>query len=112
MAVWLAYMAVWLAYVAVWLAYVVVWLCSHRAIERATRFRAKRQNRGAVVTEAGSSLRRIDFCITQRKAQRPSRFCNESQKEEEKLRAAERRGNNWIDGLLPESQGHNLAVTV
>ena len=33
--------------------------------------------------EAGSHLRLIDGCITQLKAQGPSRTCNESQKEEE-----------------------------
>ena len=31
--------------------------------------------------EEGSYLRLIDFCITQLKAQRPSRFCNESKEE-------------------------------
>jgi len=35
------------------------------------------------VTEAGSYLRLIDSCITQLKAQRPSRTCNESKEEEE-----------------------------
>ena len=34
-------------------------------------------------TEAGSYLRRIDSCITQLKAQGPSRTCNESKAEEE-----------------------------
>jgi len=34
-------------------------------------------------TEAGSHLRLIDSCITQRKAQGPSRTCNESKEEEE-----------------------------
>ena len=34
-------------------------------------------------TEAGSYLRLIDSCITQRKAQGPSRTCNESKEEEE-----------------------------
>ena len=33
--------------------------------------------------EAGSYLRLIDSCITQLKAQRPSRTCNESKEEEE-----------------------------
>jgi len=33
-------------------------------------------------TEAGSYLRRIDSCITQLKAQGPSRTCNESKAEE------------------------------
>ena len=40
-------------------------------------------NRCVVVTEAGSYLRLIDFCITQLKAQGPSRTCNESKEEEE-----------------------------
>ena len=35
-----------------------------------------------VVTEAGSYLRLIDSCITQLKAQGPSRTCNESKEEE------------------------------
>ena len=34
-------------------------------------------------SEAGSYLRRIDSCITQLKAQGPSRTCNESKEEEE-----------------------------
>jgi len=34
-------------------------------------------------TEAGSYLRRIDSCISQLKAQGPSRTCNESKEEEE-----------------------------
>ena len=41
------------------------------------------ENRCVVVTEAGSYLRLIDFCITQLKAQGPSRTCNESKEEEE-----------------------------
>ena len=36
-------------------------------------------------TEAGSCLRLIDSCITQRKAQGPSRTCNESKEEEEEV---------------------------
>ena len=38
-----------------------------------------------MVTEAGSHLRLIDSCITQRKAQAPSRTCNGSQEEKEDL---------------------------
>ena len=41
------------------------------------------ENRCVVVTEAGSYLRLIDFCITELKAQGPSRTCNESKEEEE-----------------------------
>jgi len=36
-------------------------------------------------TEAGSYLRRIDSCITQLKAQGPSRICNESKEEQEEV---------------------------
>ena len=36
-------------------------------------------------SEAGSYLRRIDSCITQLKAQGPSRTCNESKEEEEEV---------------------------
>ena len=39
--------------------------------------------RCVVVTEAGSYLRLVHFCITQLKAQGPSRTCNESREEEE-----------------------------
>ena len=35
-----------------------------------------------MVTEAGSYLRLMDLCITQLKAQGPSRTCNESKEEE------------------------------
>jgi len=35
-----------------------------------------------VVTKAGSYLRLVDFCITEVKAQGPSRTCNESEEEE------------------------------
>ena len=42
-----------------------------------------RLTRCVVVTEAGSYLRLIDFCIPQLKAQGPSRTCNESKEEEE-----------------------------
>ena len=38
---------------------------------------------GICGTEAGSCLRLIDSCITQLKAQGPSRTCNESKEEEE-----------------------------
>ena len=37
---------------------------------------------GVVVTEAGSYLRLIDSCITQLKAQGPSRTCNESKEKD------------------------------
>ena len=36
-----------------------------------------------MVTEAGSYVRLIDSCITQLKAQGPSRICNESKEEGE-----------------------------
>ena len=38
-----------------------------------------------IVSEAGSCLKLIDSCITQRKAQGPSRTCNKSKEEEEDL---------------------------
>ena len=41
------------------------------------------QESGFVLTEAGSYFRLIDSCITQLKAQAPSRTCNESKEEEE-----------------------------
>ena len=46
--------------------------------------------RGVVVTEAGSYLRPIDSCVTQRKAQGPSGTCNESKEEEEALTRPQR----------------------
>ena len=48
-------------------------------------FQQKPKNRGVLVTEAGSHFRLIDSCITQFKAQGPSRTCNESKEEEEGL---------------------------
>ena len=41
------------------------------------------ENRGVLVTEAGSYLRLIDSCITQRKAEGHCRTCNGSKEEEE-----------------------------
>ena len=49
--------------------------------------------RGIPVSEAGSYLRLVDSCITQLKAQGPSRACNES-KEEEDIPTHERMGGN------------------
>ena len=51
-----------------------------------------------VVTEAGSYFRLIDSCITQLKAQGPSRTCNESKEEETKNTPSER--DFFIDNLL------------
>ena len=48
------------------------------------------ENRGVVVTEAGSYLRLIDSCVTQLKAQGPSRTCNESKSGEEEDRGRQR----------------------
>jgi len=45
-------------------------------------------------TEAGSYLRLIDSCITQLKAQGPSRTCNESKEEEEEHISSERSGGH------------------
>ena len=47
----------------------------------------------------GSYLRLIDSCITQLKAQGPSRTCNESKEEEEKVR-----------GHLPRRPVRNLVL--
>ena len=45
-----------------------------------------------MVTEAGSYLRLIDFCITKLKAQGPSRTCNESKEDEKKHLRGEQGG--------------------
>ena len=50
---------------------------------------AKAENRGVVVTEAGSYLRLMDSCITQLKAQGLSRTCNKSKEEEKAM------GQRW-----------------
>ena len=55
------------------------------------------------VTEAGSNLRLIDSCITQLKAQGPSRTSNESKEEEEKDCAARARG---VRPVLSASRRH------
>jgi len=50
-------------------------------------------------TEAGSFLRHIDFCITQLKAQGPSRTCNESKEEEEEEE------DTWLETLVSPGRG-------
>ena len=50
---------------------------------RDKRISAKPENRCVVVTEEGSYLRLVDVCITQLKAQGPSKTCNESKEAEE-----------------------------
>jgi len=60
------------------------------AVESDARFvlpPATAENRGVVVTEAGSYLRLIDSCICQLEAQGPSRTCNERNKEEDEVEA-------------------------
>ena len=62
-----------------------------------------------VVTGAGSYLRLIDVCITQLKAQGPSRTCNESEEEEEEPRGGgeatitsaplEAYSRTWVTGV-------------
>ena len=64
-----------------------------------------KSNRCVVVTEEGSYLRHIDFCITQLKAEGPSRTCNES-KEEEEEKSGPGSGPGFqvpagLDGVLP-----------
>jgi len=51
-------------------------------------------------TEAGSYLRLIDSCITQLKAQRPSRSCNESTEEEEEALLLEFLGAEGVADAL------------
>ena len=67
---------------------------------RRTRAIRARIDRGCVVvTEAGSYLRLIDFCITQLKAQGPSRTCDESKEEEEtKNRSRQEAGGRRVQG--------------
>jgi len=52
--------------------------------------------------EAGSYLRLIDSCITQLKAQGPSRTCNESKEEEEGFRRGKPRAP-WEAARLRDS---------
>ena len=66
-------------------------LVSNKVEEEVTSFTSL-QNRGVVVTDAGSYLRLIDSCITQLKAQGPSRTCNESKEEEKKKNLPNARG--------------------
>ena len=54
--------------------------------------------RVCLVTEEGSYLRLIDFCITQLKAQGPSRTCNESKEEEQALASASVLGVAVLEG--------------
>ena len=74
-------------------------------------------------SEAGSYLRRIDSCITQRKAQGPCRTCSESNEEKRRALTSEagyvspmirfrgkREQLKRCEGLSPESQCHNLAL--
>jgi len=62
-----------------------------------------------------SYLRLIDFCITQLKAQGPSRTCNES-KEAEEVRGLGPDGGGCVQSVgnhaRPGSQGQNLILTV
>ena len=51
-------------------------------------------------TEAGSYLRLIDSCITQLKAQGPSRTCNASKEEEEVRRDHARSSVQMLQGYL------------
>ena len=53
-----------------------------------------------MVTEAGSYLSLVDSCITQLKAQGPSRTCNESKEEEEDLDERERAKVGGVDVLV------------
>ena len=66
--------------------------CHERGRVRQKRISVKAESRGVVVTKAGTYLRLIDSCVTQFKAQGPSRSCNESQTEEVTLPATRERG--------------------
>ena len=57
-----------------------------------------------MVTEAGSYLSLIDLCITQLKAQGPSRTCNESKEEEEV------EGGTFFKGGEALGPGHDLPI--
>ena len=50
-----------------------------------SQFKNNHSTEMCIGSEAGSYLRRIDSCITQLKAQGPSRTCNESKEEEEEI---------------------------
>jgi hypothetical protein len=58
--------------------------------------------------EAGSYLRLIDPCITQHKAQGPSRTCNESKKEEEEGTGYRVKGIRGVGERLGQSQDVSL----
>ena len=60
---------------------------------------AKAENRGVVVIETGSYLKLIDSRVIQLKAQGPSRTCNESQEEEERLHTSG--SSSWLGYALP-----------
>ena len=70
-----------------------------------------------MVTEAGSYLRLIDFCITQLKSQGPSRSCNESKEEKEEKNPINTLHSNTAPGrgmrgggLAREARERSLAV--
>ena len=52
---------------------------------KALNLRTTTSQKCVVATEEGSYLRLIDSCITQLKAQGPSRTCNESKEDEEEV---------------------------
>ena len=54
-----------------------------------------------VVTEAGLYSRLIDSCITQLKAQGPSRTCNESKEEEEEAEELNKRNDYVTSNFQP-----------
>ena len=57
--------------------------CSHTDCDHSSQFKNNHSTEMCSGSEAGSYLRPIDSCITQLKAQEPSRTCNESTEEEE-----------------------------
>jgi len=77
-------------------------------------FRVQGLGCGVCGTEAGSYLRLIDSCITQLKAQGPSRTCNESKEEEEEFGVtwvcASRRSLHTHTHTLTHSHTHTLQI--
>ena len=81
-----------------------------------TRTRTREHSEGSKVcsdSEAGSYLRLIDSYITQLKAQRPSRTCNERKEEEEKKVPPSRQPSEWDQDEFqssPDSGRHAFQV--
>ena len=77
---------------------------THQVLKQ-TRFQGSRP-------ETGSYLRRIDSCITQLKAQGPSRTCDENKEEEEALKQTRFQGRHQTDLISEDNviQLHFYAI--